>query len=69
VPPGVRRELARVVVAHARERQVVGRQRVPFLARNFAGFAADAHRGVGEEAVLLAGFYANAGGLFRLLGF
>src|SRR5690348_281828 len=65
--PRVRRELARVVVAHARQPQPVGGQVVPLLARDLARFAADAQRRVGEEAVAFAGPYANACGELRFI--
>ena len=51
VPPRVGAEVAGVVVRHAQQVQVVGRgHAVPLLARHLARLAADAHRGVGEEA-------------------
>ena len=43
-------ERAAVVVGLAGEAQVVGRHLVPLLAGDLAGLAADADRGVGEEA-------------------
>src|SRR5699024_6538393 len=56
VPPGVGAELAGVVVARAEDLQVaVDRVAVPLLARHLAGLAADADRGVGEEALARMG--------------
>src|SRR5256884_1016460 len=52
VPPVDAVQLAGVVVAVARElpyAAVLGRQLIPFLARDLARLAADANRGVGEE--------------------
>src|SRR5438874_2022990 len=50
VPPGGRAELRGVVVAEAGEVEAVVGQLVPLLAGHFAGLAADAERGVGEES-------------------
>src|SRR2546426_309284 len=53
VPPVDTVQLAGVVVAVAAQLSdpaVLGRELVPFLARDLARFAADAHRGVGEES-------------------
>src|SRR5213595_3056817 len=53
VPPVDAIQLAGVVVAVAGElphTAVLGRELVPFLARDLARFAADANRGVGEES-------------------
>ena len=50
VPPGRRREVAGVVVAVAGEVEAVGGELVPLLAGHLARLAADAERGVGEEA-------------------
>src|SRR5699024_1120619 len=56
VPPGVGAELTGVVVARAEDLQVaVDRVAVPLLARHLAGLAADADRGVGEEALARMG--------------
>src|SRR5699024_5164387 len=51
VAPGARTEVAGVVVGVRRQPEVVHRQRVPLLARDLAGLAADADRGVGEETL------------------
>src|SRR5699024_3656607 len=56
VPPGVGAQLPGVVVARAEDLQVaVDRVAVPLLARHLAGLAADADRGVGEEALARMG--------------
>src|SRR5699024_2226427 len=56
VPPGVRAQLPGVVIAGAEDLQVaVDRVAVPLLARHLAGLAADADRGVGEEALARMG--------------
>src|SRR5205085_2054868 len=49
VAPGLGAQGERVVVGLARELAVARRHLVPLLARDLAGLAADAHRGVGEE--------------------
>src|SRR5690606_36218905 len=61
-----RRQAARIVVAHARQGAAIGRQRVPLLAGDLAGLAADAQRRVGEEAVTPARLDPRAGGGLRL---
>src|SRR5699024_8149119 len=56
VPPGVVAWRARCVGARAEDLQVaVDRVAVPLLARHLAGLAADADRGVGEEALARMG--------------
>src|SRR5262249_19191117 len=50
VPPGRRTERGGVVVGHAGEAKAVIGQLVPLLASDLARLAADAERGVGEEA-------------------
>jgi len=50
VPPGGGTELLGVVVRHAGEEVAVLGHLVPLLAGHLARLAADAHRGVGEEA-------------------
>ena len=50
VPPRVRAQRAGVVERHAEQVEPVFRHGVPRLAGHLAGLAADAHRGVGEEA-------------------
>src|SRR5205085_2542459 len=50
VAPRVRAEIRGVVVALARPDEAVLGDQVPLLARHLAGLAADADRGVGEEA-------------------
>ena len=52
VPPGGRAEVSRVVVRVSRPNEAVVRHLVPFLARDLARFAADAHGWVSEEADL-----------------
>ena len=61
VPPGIGRQSPRVIVAHAGEAYMVGRQRVPFLACDLTSLAADAARCVGEEAVGPARLDLHAG--------
>src|SRR3546814_32075 len=51
VAPSRGGERAGVVVAHAGQRGRFSGKLVPFLARHLAGLAADAQRGIGEEAV------------------
>src|SRR3989454_1928572 len=61
VPPVDAVQLAGVVVAVAAQLPdpaVLGRELVPFLARDLARFAADANRGVGEESHGLRHFHA-----------
>src|SRR6266480_2766536 len=50
VPPPVRVERDRVIERLAGEALDRHRDLVPLLARHLTGFAADAHRGVGEES-------------------
>src|SRR5665809_128057 len=50
MPPRRGPQVARVVVAHAGERETVVGELVPLLARYLAGFAADADGRVGKEA-------------------
>ena len=52
--PGGSAQVAGVVVRHSREMEAVVGQLIPLLARDLAGFAADADRGVREEALALA---------------
>ena len=52
VPPGRCAEVAGVVVRISRPREAVVRHLVPFLACDFACFAADANARVGEESDL-----------------
>src|SRR5215208_7714698 len=56
--PAVRSQLDRVVVGHAGEAVGVGRNLVPLLAGDLARLAADADRGVGEEADAILGLVA-----------
>src|SRR5207245_11555342 len=61
VPPVDAVQLAGVVVAVAAQladSAVLGRELIPFLARNLARLAADANRGVGEESHGLRHFHA-----------
>ena len=51
MPPGGCAQRHGVVVRHAGEDEAVVRQLVPLLAGHLAGLAADADRGVGEEAL------------------
>src|SRR5699024_10243984 len=51
VPPRGGAELSGVVVRVPRESDTVLGDEVPLLARHLAGLAADAHGGVGEEAL------------------
>ena len=51
VAPGGGPQTAGVVVAVAGHRKAVGGQLVPLLAGHFAGLAADAEAGVGEESL------------------
>jgi hypothetical protein len=50
VPPGRSTEMTGVVVRISRPRKTVIRHLVPFLARDFAGLAADANSRVGEKS-------------------
>ncbi len=67
VPPGRGRERPRVVVRQRGEVGRLRRQLVPLLAGHLARLAADAERGVGEEAVGAAGLDRHARGALRLL--
>ena len=51
VPPGARAQFPGVVVRRTKEREAVLGDRVPLLARDLTRLAADADRGVGEEAL------------------
>jgi hypothetical protein len=51
VAPGVGGKSTGVIIALAGEAEMVGRQIVPLLTGDFAGFAADANGCVGKEAV------------------
>jgi hypothetical protein len=49
MPPGRCTEMPGVVVGIARPNETVIRHMVPFFARDFAGFATNAHSRIGEE--------------------
>src|SRR5580704_1487595 len=49
VPPGRCAQTLRVVVGKPAPDHAVGRNIIPFLAGHFAGFAADAYGGIGQE--------------------
>ena len=67
MPPGRRREVAGIVVAGAAQPQIIGRQRVPFLAGDFAGLAADAQCRIGKEPIAAARLDPLAGGQLGLV--
>jgi hypothetical protein len=52
VPPRGRAEMAGVVVGIARPHEPVIGHFIPFFARDFAGFATNAHSWIGEETNL-----------------
>ena len=52
MPPGCGGEGDGIVVTMPTEFVSVGRQLIPLFARDLAGFAADAERGVGEKSVM-----------------
>ena len=62
VPPAVGPEGQRVVIGLAAEAVGIGGNVVPLLAGHLAGLAADADRGVGEEALAGLGLRAVGGG-------
>src|SRR5215472_3320028 len=66
--PGVGRQRAGVVIALPRQRDVIGREVVPFLASDLAGLAADADRCVGKEAVASSRFDYDSGGKLGFVG-
>src|SRR5207253_11460122 len=55
VPPGRRAQRAGVVIAVASQREAVGGQLIPLLARHLARLAADAQARIGEKALGLPG--------------
>jgi hypothetical protein len=65
VPPGVRAEADGVVIGHAGQVQAVLGDVVPLLAGDLARLAADADRGIGEEAHprRVVGVAVQAGGV------
>src|SRR3546814_238806 len=67
VAPSRGGERAGVVVAHAGQRGRFSGKLVPFLARHLAGLAADAQRGIGEEAVAPAWLDMCPGGALCLV--
>jgi hypothetical protein len=61
VPPGLRAELASVVIAGAAPFRLLGWQLIPLFAGYLAGFATDAQAGISEKAHRLLPWQ---GGLF-----
>src|SRR6266576_1663781 len=67
VPPGRCAKMAGVVVGISRPRESVIRHLIPFFARDFASFAADANTRVGEETNLDVIFYEGVSALIGAL--
>jgi len=60
--------MAGVVVGIARPNEAVIRHLVPFFARDFAGFATDAHSWIGEETNLNIVAHVRMPALIRAVG-
>jgi len=67
MPPCRRAKVAGVVVGISRPREAVIRHLVPFFARDFASFAADANARIGEETNLDAILHVRVLPLIRAL--